>query len=124
MPNVNAMDGGGVTPNSTALAKLIGDAAEYLVRWQLPRDAAAWREQRAERERAFRRALGLDPLPNRTPLNARTVRKHDMGDYTLENVVFYSRPEFPMTANLYRPKGARSGRRAAVLAPIGHVGSR
>jgi cephalosporin-C deacetylase-like acetyl esterase len=121
IPNVNAMDGGGVTPNSTAIAKLIGDAAEYLVRWQLPQDSATWREQRADRERAFRRVLGLDPLPERTSLDARIVRKHDMGDYTLENVILHSRPGFPITANLYRPKASLPGRRAAVLAPIGHA---
>ena len=43
-----------------------------------------------------------------------------MGDYTIENVIFESRPGFLVTANLYRPKAAATGKRPAILCPIGH----
>jgi cephalosporin-C deacetylase-like acetyl esterase len=44
-----------------------------------------------------------------------------MGAYTIENVIFESRPGFPVAANLYRPKANNAtGRRPAVLSPIGH----
>jgi len=105
-------------PESPALMKSLGDAAEFVVRWQPPRNAAEWRSRRPEAERAFRRAIGLERFPERTPLKPRIVSRHDFGDYTVENVVFESRPGFPVTANLYRPKG--EGKRPAILSPIGH----
>jgi dienelactone hydrolase len=112
--------GDGVLPSSYALAKSLGDSAEFVLRWQVPRDAAAWRTMRPEIDRAFRQALGLQMLPDRTPLNVRILRSHDFDGYTLENLVFDSRPGFSVTANLYRPKGGAAGKRAAVVAPIGH----
>ena len=107
-------------PNAPALIKSLGDAAEYVLRWKPPADAAAWQQRRPEVERAFRKAIGLEVLPERSPLNARTTARLDMGDYTIENVIFESRPGFPVTANLYRPKAAATGKRAAILCPIGH----
>lgn len=109
-----------VEPNTPALVKSLGDAAEYLVRWQPPADAESWRRRRPEVERAFSRAIGLDRWPERTPLNSRVVALHDRGDYTVENIVFESRPGFPVTANLYRSKTAAAGKRPAILCPIGH----
>ncbi|MHC4166620.1 MAG: hypothetical protein ACYSWQ_06670, partial [Planctomycetota bacterium] len=49
-------------------------------------------------------------LPEPTPLRAR---------YTLEKILFESRPNFLVSANLYLPKGY-SGPRPAVLNVIGH----
>jgi len=120
-PNVNDLDDFNVTPNSPALSKALTDAAEYVIRWQLPADKQGWRDRRPTVDAAFRKALGLEKLPARTPLNARTVARHDMGDYILENVVFYSRPDFPVTANLYRPKKAAEKKFPGVVCPIGHA---
>ncbi len=109
-----------VLPNSPALIKSLGDAAEYVQRWQPPADAEAWRKRRPAVDRAFRTAIGLDPLPERTPLHARIVSRHDLGSYTVENVVFESRPGFPVTANVYRSKQQAPGKRPAIVSPIGH----
>lgn len=109
-----------VLPDSTALIKSLGDAAELLLQWKPPADADTWKRRRPEVERAFRASLGLDPLPERTPLAARTVARRDLGDHLIENVIFESRPGFPVTANLYRPKQTASGKRPAILSPIGH----
>ncbi len=109
-----------VLPDSTALVKSLGDAAELVLQWKPPADRAAWGRRRPEAERAFRAAIGLTTLPERSPLNARTVARHDFGDYVVENVIFESRPGFPVTANLYRPKAAAAGKRPAILCPIGH----
>ena len=65
-------------------------------------------------------ALGLDPLPERTPLNARVVGATARDGYTVERVVFESVPGFPVTANVYVPGGARGARVPAVLCPVGH----
>ncbi|HWQ55097.1 MAG TPA: acetylxylan esterase [Bryobacteraceae bacterium] len=109
-----------IVPESPALIKSLGDAAEYVSRWKLPGDAEGWQRRRPEVERAFREAIGLREPPERTPLNARVVARHNMGDYLLENVVFESRPGFPVTANMYRPKAPSSKKRPAILCPIGH----
>ena len=71
-------------------------------------------------KRALKKALGLTTLPERNPLNVRTVSSADRGDYVVDNLIFYSRPGFPVTANLYRPKAA-AGPRPAILSPIGHL---
>ena len=109
-----------VMPNSPALVKSLGDAAELVLRWKPPVDAQDWQRRRPEVERALRQAIGLEVLPERTPLNARVVARHDFGDYVLENVIFESRPGFPVSANLYRSKQAVTGRKAAIVCPIGH----
>lgn len=109
-----------VEPNAPALVKSLGDAAEYVLRWKVPGDLETWQRRRPEVERAFRKAIGLEVLPERSPLRARTTARHDLGDYTIEDVIFESRPGFLVTANLYHPKGASPGKRAAILCPIGH----
>src|SRR6266481_2418377 len=77
-PDVNALEDYRVLPASTALVKALTDAAEYVQRWTLPKDANAWRERRPQVELALRQAIGLERLPERTLLNARTVASYDM----------------------------------------------
>ncbi len=47
------------------------------------------------------------PVPDRTPLNARTTRVIERDLYRIENVIFESRPGYFVTANLYVPKGRK-----------------
>ncbi|MBN1441815.1 MAG: hypothetical protein JXA90_03850, partial [Planctomycetes bacterium] len=61
------------------------------------------REQDRLRAR-LRDALGLEPLPPRTPLRARTIGIARRDGYSIERVVFESRPGFPVTANVYVPE--------------------
>jgi dienelactone hydrolase len=44
------------------------------------------------------------PFPKKTPLNPRVTGKVERDAYTIEKVIFDSRPDFPVTANLYVPK--------------------
>lgn len=82
-------------------------------------DRASW-ERRAERvRRQMQVALGLWPMPTRTPLKPVIHGKLDMGDYTVEKVYFESLPGLFVTGNLYRPKN-RSGPMPGVLCPHGH----
>ena len=84
-----------------------------------PKAVDDW-NQRAERvRRRMRVALGLWPMPTRTPLNAVIHGKIDREDYTVEKVYFESYPGFSVTGSLYRPKGA-PGKRPGVLSPHGH----
>jgi cephalosporin-C deacetylase-like acetyl esterase len=107
-------------PGSPTLIKSLSDSAEYVLRWKLPPDAETWRVRRPDVDRAFRKAIGLDPLPERTPLNPRVTSRLDRGDYIIENLLFDSRPGFPVSANLYRPKAPATGKRPGIVCPIGH----
>lgn len=69
----------------------------------------------------LRRSLGLDPWPERTPLNARTVGVVERADFKIEKVIFESHPGFYVNALLYLPKPAGS-RIPGVLSTIGHYG--
>jgi len=64
-----------------------------------PEDVAAW----AERRRTFFLAQ-LGGLPDRTPLDATTVRTIQADGHRVECVVFHSRPGHRVTANLYLPQ--------------------
>lgn len=57
--------------------------------------------------------------PERTPLNARITRRTERETYFIENVIFESRPGFPVTANLYVPKG-RAFPLPGVVGSCGH----
>jgi hypothetical protein len=60
------------------------------------------------------------PLPERTPLNARITGRVERGAYTIEKLIYESRPNYLVTANLYLPKN-RTGRLPAVLVACGHT---
>lgn len=81
-------------------------------------------ETKAQAEEYVRSAAervreSFGPQPERTPLNARTTGVVERDAYKIENVIFESRPGFPVTANLYVPKG-HSGPLPAVVGTCGH----
>ncbi|MBL8798982.1 MAG: prolyl oligopeptidase family serine peptidase [Planctomycetia bacterium] len=47
------------------------------------------------------------PFPKKTPLMPRVTGTVERDEYTIEKVIFESRPEFLVTANLYIPKGKK-----------------
>ncbi|MCS5571480.1 MAG: acetylxylan esterase, partial [Pseudomonadales bacterium] len=59
------------------------------------------------------------PNPERTPLNPRITGVVERDEYRIENVIFDSRPGFPVTANLYIPKN-RKLPLPAVVGTCGH----
>lgn len=59
------------------------------------------------------------PEPQRTPLNARITGTVERDTYKIENVIFESRPGFPVTANLYLPNG-RDDPLPGVIGSCGH----
>jgi dienelactone hydrolase len=80
-------------------------------------------QTRAEAEqyvRAIREKIANSwgPLPEKTELNARVTGVVERDQYRIENVIFESRPNFPVTANLYLPK--RSEKVPAVVGTCGH----
>jgi dienelactone hydrolase len=59
-------------------------------------------------------------MPERTPLNARTVGSFEREGYRLEKVVYESQPNFHVSANLYIPTAARPPF-PGVLFQMGHT---
>ena len=59
------------------------------------------------------------PFPERTPLNARQIGTIEAGDHRIEQIVFESRPDFHVTANLYRPQSPDANT-PAIIFPCGH----
>ena len=85
-----------------------------------PATEQAWRDRaRALREQLLV-AMGLWPMPPKTPLNPRFVGgKLQRDGYTIEKVVLETLPGFTLGGNLYRPLG-KTGRLPVVLCPHGH----
>jgi len=85
-----------------------------------------WLSARKVLARKLRASLGLEPLPERTPLDARILGETSRPGYRIQRVIYYSRPGFPVTANVYVPEDRRhaddEGRLPAVLCPVGHWG--
>ncbi len=57
-------------------------------------------------------------LPPRTPLNPKLVRTRDLDGYRIENLMFESRPDYWVTANVYVPVGR--GPFPGIISPCGH----
>ena len=64
-------------------------------------------------------ALGLWPMPPKTPLNPKVYGKLTRDGYTIEKVVLETLPGFTLSGNLYRPASA-TGRVPGLLCPHGH----
>ena len=76
-------------------------------------ECEAWARERRE---FFVKQIG--GFPERTPLNAKVIRRLKGNGYRVENVIFESRPGHHVTANLYLPDAP--GPFPGVLIPCGH----
>jgi len=72
-----------------------------------PADRQEWDRRRPKLKARLAEALGLAPMPTKTPLNPQTTGKTEFEHYTVENVVFESRSKFYVTANLYVPRNVK-----------------
>lgn len=80
----------------------------------------AWERIRGARRQELLEMLGLDPLPDRTPLHAQITGTLDRTRYRIETLVFQSLPGLYVTGNFYVPKGA-NGPLPTVLYLCGHA---
>lgn len=112
--------GGEVPEEADALRFMIEACCAQAQLRKDPRDQAAWEERAPGLKRALANALGLDPMPEKTPLNTRVTGRAERADYVVENVVFESRPNFLVTANVYLPRNASFPAPAVVVVP-GHA---
>ena len=76
-----------------------------------------WEAYQSSIRKQLSEAFG--PLPEATPLNARTTGTFEHHGITVEKIIFESRPGLWVTACLFKPTGFR-GRLPAVFFPIGH----
>ncbi len=61
------------------------------------------------------------PMPTeKSPLNAKITGILERDGYTVEKVIFESRPKFPVTANLYLPRERKGGKIPGVVGSCGH----
>ncbi len=83
------------------------------------KNKAEWNRRREEIQRRVLVAAGLDPIPEKTPLNAVIHGRIEKADYTVDKVTFESLPGHFVTGNLYLPK-VIPGKIPAVISPHGH----
>jgi len=62
-----------------------------------------WGKARPRLKREFLEMLGLDPLPERTPLKATVTGRLERNGVTIEKVHYQSKPGLYVTGNLYLP---------------------
>jgi hypothetical protein len=102
----------------------LGKPRDYntTTRIQVPKTREAWEIRARELREQILVALGLWPMPERTPLNAVVHSPIDRDEYTVWKVYFESLPGHYVTGNLYRPKPKPNVRQrfAGVLCPHGH----
>ena len=79
-----------------------------------------WEACRPELRREAAEMLGLDPMPERTPLNPVLTGKIEQKDFTVEKLYFQSSPHLYVTANLYLPKPLPKSA-PAILYLCGHL---
>ena len=81
---------------------------------------AEWDASLDERRRQWRHMLGIEPLPERTPLEATVTGTLDRGNYVVEKIHFQCSPGAYVPGNLYRPANV-DGPLPAVLYLCGHT---
>jgi dienelactone hydrolase len=78
-----------------------------------------WEARRPRLRQEYFDMLGLWPLPDKTPLNAKVTGTLERGEVVIEKLHFQSRPGLYVTGNLYRPKTV-AGKLPTILYVCGH----
>ena len=109
----------GKLPNDRRLGPLKNLNGDFS--WEPFDSYEAWQQRAEYVRRQVRVALGLWPMPDKTPLEPVIHGKVDRDDYTVEKVIVETHPGLFLTGSLYRPKG-KEGPRPGILCPHGHWG--
>ena len=81
---------------------------------------ADWEKARLTERKHLLEMLGLDPLPDKTPLTPVITGTVEEEEFLVENIHFQSRPGLYVTGNLYRPKKTDGKKLPAILYVCGH----
>jgi cephalosporin-C deacetylase-like acetyl esterase len=117
-------------PSARSYAEAMPDMLDSYLAGGLNRLAGQWDKKRALLQTAadvkarnvFVREKFLQMVggfPEKSPLNAVTVKTVEKDGYRVENVMFCSRPDFWVTSNLYLPSSG-SGPFPGIISPCGH----
>ena len=85
-----------------------------------PQSPQEWDAQRLTLRGQFAEMLGLQPMPERTPLNPVKTGEVTGDGFVVEKLHFQSQPGLYVTANLYRPPKIE-GKLPAILYVCGHT---
>jgi cephalosporin-C deacetylase-like acetyl esterase len=80
-----------------------------------------WERRRPKLHQDYLEMLGLWPMPEKTPLQAKVTGKLERDAFVVEKLHFQSRPGLYVTGNLYLPRRIE-GKLPAVLYVCGHSG--
>jgi dienelactone hydrolase len=118
---LEAAEGKSVECRPPELASYLEARAEKLTaRAKPPAALSDWEGRREELSKQFFAILGLDPLPEKTPLCPRIAGEPiDLGRSVFHRVVFESRPKNYVAAHLYVPKEIVAPAPAIIYVP-GH----
>jgi len=112
----NVLEGRGPAMMKSFLERKVKKAAAR----PIPATREEAKRARASQKKELMRCLGLDPLPPRTPLDARVTGVIERSGYRIEKIVFESRPKFPVTALLYLPADRDGSLLPVIVNPHGH----
>ncbi|MBN1108570.1 MAG: acetylxylan esterase [Bacteroidales bacterium] len=80
---------------------------------------AGWKQRQKEIKETLLDIVG--PFPEKSPLNARIVKKIEKEGFRVEHIIFESQPGFRVTSSLFIPEGVRRNRNTpAVIYCSGH----
>ena len=105
---------------STVFDEIMARTHAYADAMPVPNTREEWEARATGLRPRVLRALGLEPLPERCPLNADLLGAVERDGFRVERLTFESRPGMLVTANVYVPEG--DGPFPLVLCPVGHWG--
>ena len=112
---INAADG----PGDAVLADYFVRRTDALTAATVTKlQSREWEKSRGESRRQLAEMLGLDPLPEKTPLQAVVTGKRERDGIRVENLHFQALPGLYVTGNLYLP--ATDQPAPAILYVCGH----
>jgi dienelactone hydrolase len=97
------------------------ETPDYKTHFKMPdyTSRKQWEERRSKLRQQILSAAGLLPMPLKTPLRPKIVRRLNYQDYSIEVVLIETLPGYYLGGNLYRPIG-KTVPAPAVLLPHGH----
>jgi cephalosporin-C deacetylase-like acetyl esterase len=110
---------GGVKPLTMGIDHVLTELGDALSWRKAPSSVVELEQSKRDVRGTLLTSLGLNPFPERTPLNARVVGRLKRPGYSIDKVVFESRPGFFVTSNVYLPDGIRQ-LAPAIVCPTGH----
>lgn len=110
-------------PGDAMIEKYLADKVAEISKKELDgaKTKEEWEARRPRLKQEYFEMLGLWPVPEKTPLNAKVTGSVEGDDFVVEKLHFQSKPGLYVTGNLYRPKKI-DGKLPAVLYVCGHSG--